>query len=460
MRSNALLRYVTSLLLAGSLLIASGYSSPENPRSSLLLLIDTSGSMGNEVGGGNPEIKIEAAKSAALAAVQQAAQKRDVEVAVLAFEGECSQPVSRYHGFTTDFPALAGFINGLQPGGGTPMAEAVLFANRFMENEGAPSARDQMIVLLADGENSCGDVSDALSELRASGVIFRHETVGFGIQPNSAASQDLQQIATASGGEYHHAADATQLGDLFMEFVNTFTLIDMLGTFGSGSPAASTANRTGQAASPTASPSTSQAASGQVTGLIGQFRSRPPAAGSTVQPPSRPPQIPDHAQRVHASDGIEVYTAAMRITPGAATCVIADEAGYTAEQYEQRKARYHGQPVDVWQMDFSVYNGSGRWLTTMYAYYSMQSKRPPCTSWDATAAYSGYPKLPEWGFNEGFIQRISNPVPPGETVTATEFHYVYHEDEPQFGRWRLYNIEFGDSASAPAAAGRDGAKLR
>ena len=80
------------------------------------------------------------------------------------------------------------------------MAEAVLFANRFMKNEGAPSARDQMIVLLADGENSCGDVSDALSQLRASGVIFRHETVGFGIEPNSAASQDLQQIATASGG--------------------------------------------------------------------------------------------------------------------------------------------------------------------------------------------------------------------------------------------------------------------
>ena len=230
MRSNTLLRNVaTCLLMAGSILVLSGYSIPNNPRSSLLLLIDTSGSMGGEVGGGNSEIKIEAAKSAALAAVEQAAQKRDVEVAVLAFEGDCSQPVSRYHGFTTDFPALAGFINGLQPGGGTPMAEAVLFANRFMKNEGAPGARDQMIVLLADGENSCGDVSDALSELKASGVIFRHETVGFGIQPNSAASQDLQQIATASGGEYHHAADATQLGDLFMEFVNTFTLIDMLG---------------------------------------------------------------------------------------------------------------------------------------------------------------------------------------------------------------------------------------
>ena len=126
---------------------------PGKPEEQPPALIDTSGSMGNEVGGGNPEIKIEAAKSAALAAVEQAAQKRDVEVAVLAFEGDCSQPVSQYHGFTTDFSALARFINSLQPGGGTPMADAVLFANRFMKNEGVASARDHMIVLLADGQN-------------------------------------------------------------------------------------------------------------------------------------------------------------------------------------------------------------------------------------------------------------------------------------------------------------------
>ena len=96
----------------------------------------------------------------------------------------------------------------------------------------------------------------------------------------------------------------------------------------------------------------------------------------------------------------------------------------------------------------------------MYAYYSMQSKRPPCTSWDATAAYSGYPKLPGVGLQRGFIQRISNPVPPGETVTATEFHYVYHEDEPQFGQWRLYNIEFGIRRLRLPRPDRDGEMFR
>ena len=104
------------------------------------------------------------------------------------------------------------------------MAEAVLFANRFMKDEGASAAPDQMIVLLADGQNDCGSVSDALAELKASGVIFRHETVGLGIQPNSAAAGDLRSIATASGGGYHHASNATQLGDLFMEFVKSTRL--------------------------------------------------------------------------------------------------------------------------------------------------------------------------------------------------------------------------------------------
>ena len=260
------------ILILASVVLLSGHMVGDTPRSSLLLLIDTSGSMGDPVGGGDPETKIEAAKSAALAAVEQASLKGDVEVAVLAFEGDCSQPVSRYAGFTTDFAALAGFIKGLRPGGGTPMAEAVLFANRFMKSQGAASARDQMIVLLADGHNECGSVADALNELRASGVIFRHETVGFGIQPSSPAARDLQDIATASGGGYHHAQDATQLGDIFVEFVNTFTVIDMLGMFGTtGRPPPVSlqqeeTERTQQA------PSSSGGARGQVTDLLGQFR--------------------------------------------------------------------------------------------------------------------------------------------------------------------------------------------
>ena len=148
--------------------------------------------------------------------------------------GDCQDPVPRYQDFTSDVDRLTRFVASLQPGGGTPMADALLFANRYMERNGDSAATDRMIMLLADGQNDCGDVAQAMASLQASGIIFRHETVGFGITPNSRAAQDLREVATQTGGTYHHAADASQLADVFMEFVDTLSVIDMLGRFGSG----------------------------------------------------------------------------------------------------------------------------------------------------------------------------------------------------------------------------------
>ena len=220
---------VVGLILPGAASLA---QSSGRVGSSLLLLIDVSGSMGNEVGNGNAQAKIDAAKQAAIAALGRTVRTDSIEVAVLAFSGHCADPVPRYQDFTRDVDRLAAFIGSLQPGGGTPMADALRFANRFMDRNGHPGASDKMIMLLADGQNDCGDVRQALGDLQASGVIFRHETVGFGITPNSQAAEDLREIATQTGGTYHHAADATQLADLFMEFVNTFSVIDLLGQFG------------------------------------------------------------------------------------------------------------------------------------------------------------------------------------------------------------------------------------
>ena len=147
--------------------------------SSLLLLIDASGSMGDAISGGNAEVKINAAKRAASAALSRAASGGSVEVAVLAFSGDCQNPVPRYQDFTRDVDQLARFIGSLQPGGGTPMADALLFANRYLAGNGNAGAADRMIMLLADGQNDCGDIGQTMAALKASGVIFRHETVGF-----------------------------------------------------------------------------------------------------------------------------------------------------------------------------------------------------------------------------------------------------------------------------------------
>lgn len=219
------------LIIAISLSTFTVAGSGDNIKSSLLLLIDSSGSMGDRIGNGNPEVKIEAARAAAIEAVNKATQLGLVEVAVLAFEGGCSNPIAKHLDFTTDENKLINFINQIQPAGGTPMADAVLKANAFMQNHGKPNALTQMIVLLADGQNDCGDVKQAMATLQASGAIFRHETVGFGIAPNSSASADLRYIANASGGTYHHAQNAVQLGDAFDNILDTFTVIDLIGQF-------------------------------------------------------------------------------------------------------------------------------------------------------------------------------------------------------------------------------------
>ena len=280
------------------------------PPSSLLLLIDTSGSMDGEIGNGNGEIKIEAARSAAIAALEQAAAGGRMEAAVLAFSGDCGDPVPRYLDFTDDIAELTAFINRLQAGGGTPMAPALQFANRFMQDRRDPQSQAQMIVLLADGDNDCGDVGQALAELHAAGIVFRHETVGFGIEPGSQAAQDLRHVAVESGGAYHHAASAAQLAELFLEVVDPFTVMDLFGTISPGPVA-------GAAPSPGSGSAQSRGATegerSGVTSLLGMFGS----ASDATPSPEPPSSGGDEAEGVTSLLGMFAQAAAQEGSAGA-----------------------------------------------------------------------------------------------------------------------------------------------
>ena len=62
------------------------------------------------------------------------------------------------------------------------------------------------------------------------------------------------------------------------------------------------------------------------------------------------------AQRLLETDGIELRGTVRIVTYAASLCNVL-EASHTEAEYERIKAN-HGQPLDVWQLDFSVYNGS------------------------------------------------------------------------------------------------------
>lgn len=156
---------------------------------SVVLLLDTSGSMGS---GG----KMESAKQAATDAVR--ALGPTVEVALLTYDGGCAGGYRVVAGFTTQKAGIVTAIAGLSPGGGTPTAPAIGFAHDYMKK--SARGKSAQIVLMTDGQNDCGSMVDAGSGLRNSNIPVRLDAVGFGLDPSSQATKDLGDIVRASGG--------------------------------------------------------------------------------------------------------------------------------------------------------------------------------------------------------------------------------------------------------------------
>ena len=165
-----------------------------------------------------------------------------------------------------------------------------------------------------------------------------------------------------------------------------------------------------------------------------------------------PPTAADlHGQRLLEVEGIELRGSARVVEYGAGTCNVSEERE-TAASYERKKAN-HGQPVDVWQLDFSVYNGSGRPLDHLIANYRVASENPPCTNWTWPDA-GRYPGPIEWGDLAGFIQRSGsgNPTPPGETLTDTKYVFAFHDHAPRFDTW---SVDYTFAAAPPGAGAQD-----
>ncbi len=159
------------------------------------------------------------------------------------------------------------------------------------------------------------------------------------------------------------------------------------------------------------------------------------------------------AQRLMETDGIELLGSVRVVTDAAATCNVV-EASHTEAAYERIQAN-HGQPLDVWQLDFSVYNGSGRWLDHLIARYGIEAKWPDCTNWSGDGPGGGptgtYSEPVLWASTIGRIQETGrNVVAPGATLTATTFILSFHEDAPRFANWSV-DFTFGDPVTAGGA---------
>jgi Ca-activated chloride channel family protein len=99
--------------------------------------------------------------------------------------------------------------NGLTPYGYTPIAASLAAAANDLS---AIDARERVVVLISDGEETCGgDPVATAAEIAGLGVNLSTFVVGFDLDSEQAAQMDA--IAQAGGGRYLDAPDASALAE-------------------------------------------------------------------------------------------------------------------------------------------------------------------------------------------------------------------------------------------------------
>jgi len=193
-------------------------------KSSLMLLIDASGSMEGR--------KFEVAKKAAISNVKKAISK-NVEVAVAFFGGSCSDPnVLNVHDFTLNSINLVSFIQNAPTMGGTPLSVALKQANEFLYSSKDKNSKNETILLLGDGEGNCANIDEVINELKVNKTYATHQTIGLEVDSHSKALRQLTKIATSSGGSYHQSVSVKDLEQIFEDLSDIEAIDNMIGRFG------------------------------------------------------------------------------------------------------------------------------------------------------------------------------------------------------------------------------------
>jgi Ca-activated chloride channel family protein len=169
----------------------------------LVLVIDNSGSMGENVGGGTT--KMELAKQAAVAAAELLGEYD--QIGVIAFEDTprwVIQPTP-----ASDLSTIESAISVMEPGGGTEIYSAVKAAYDGL----LPlDAKVKHIILLTDGEAPRGPYEDLAQQMQANHISL--STIGIGQDADTALLQELAQLGN---GRYYDGNDAFDLPQLVVK---------------------------------------------------------------------------------------------------------------------------------------------------------------------------------------------------------------------------------------------------
>jgi hypothetical protein len=196
----------TAFTVVCVLLIGFGTSSAQT---NVELIIDDSGSMGQQIEGGK---KIVVAKQVFSGLIKDLPP--DANVAVRTYG---RQKPSREHD-CTDMELMTPFgpnnpdrvlpgVQALKTNGMTPIAASLEEAAKdFAGKEG----QNNIIVLMSDGEEDCGgDPCAAAMRVHNAGIHLQVNVIGLHVQPKERTQ--LACVADAGGGKYYDAASASEL---------------------------------------------------------------------------------------------------------------------------------------------------------------------------------------------------------------------------------------------------------
>jgi Ca-activated chloride channel family protein len=186
----------------------------------LIVAVDASGSMAGRVTG---EIKMDAAKEAALAFLSEAPE--GVEVGLIAFghtgNNEESGKVESCRGVetfykvgTADRKEIETALTSFEPKGWTPLAAAIEAAGEAFVASNIPG--EQVVYVVSDGEETCGgDPVAAARQLYTSDVKAVINVIGFDLADADRAQ--LEAVAQAGGGAFANASDPNALRNIGRE---------------------------------------------------------------------------------------------------------------------------------------------------------------------------------------------------------------------------------------------------
>ncbi len=177
------------------------------PSAAVMIVLDSSGSMGHNVMGSVRTQQEIANESAALAV--STLDKRDL-VGVVSFDSRTREVVPL--GPNTDPDVTAARIRSISAGGGTVIGPALGLARDRLV---AADAEIKHVILLSDGQAADAEMLPAMAEsLGRLGIRITTISVGAG-----ADQETMQAIANMSGGEHHAVMNPSTLPRIFVRAI-------------------------------------------------------------------------------------------------------------------------------------------------------------------------------------------------------------------------------------------------